>query len=82
MAEDAQAVNSRPIERCSEDVLAGGLITPLHLQLGRATTARGPFEEAPSLTRCLQHADEGVKQFWKKWMHLRVYSQTNCCTEN
>jgi hypothetical protein len=28
------------------------------------------FEEAPSLTRRLQHAGEGVKQFWKKWMHL------------
>ena len=28
------------------------------------------FEEAPSLTRRLQHAEEGVKQFWKKWMHL------------
>jgi hypothetical protein len=28
------------------------------------------FQEAPSLTRRLQHAGEGVKQFWKKWMHL------------
>ncbi|MFN9910305.1 MAG: hypothetical protein ACK56F_30035, partial [bacterium] len=28
------------------------------------------FEETPSLTRRLQHAGEGVKQFWKKWMHL------------
>jgi hypothetical protein len=65
-------VNSRPIARGSEDTQAGGPITPLHLQLGRATVEvpRVRFEEAPSLTRRLQHAGEGVKQFWKKWMHL------------
>ncbi len=64
MAEAAQVVNSHPIARGSEDVLAGGPITPLHLQLGRATVEvpRVRFEEAPSLTRHLQHADEGVKQ--------------------
>jgi hypothetical protein len=68
----AQVVNSRPIARGSEDTQAGGPITPLHLQLGRATVEvpRVRFEEAPSLTRRLQHAEEGVKQFWKKWMHL------------
>jgi hypothetical protein len=72
MAEAAQVVNSRPIARGSEGAQAGGPITPLHLQLGRATVEvpRVRFEEAPSLTRRLQHADEGVKQFWKKWMHL------------
>jgi hypothetical protein len=72
MAEAAQVVNSRPIARGSEDTQAGGPITPLHLQLGRATVEvpRVRFEEAPSLTRRLQHAEEGVKQFWKKWMHL------------
>jgi hypothetical protein len=72
MAEAAQVVNSRPIARGSEDAQAGGPITPLHLQLGRATVEvpRVGFEEAPSLTRRLQHAEEGVKQFWKKWMHL------------
>jgi hypothetical protein len=72
MAEAAQVVNSRPIARGSEDAQAGGPITPLHLQLGRATVEvpRVRFEEAPSLTRRLQHAGEGVKQFWKKWMHL------------
>ncbi len=72
MAEAAQVVNSRPIARGSEDTQAGGPITPLHLQLGRATVKvpRVRFEEAPSLTRRLQHAGEGVKQFWKKWMHL------------
>jgi hypothetical protein len=72
MAEAAQVVNSRPIARGSEDAQAGGPITPLHLQLGRATVEvpRVRFEEAPSLTRRLQHAEEGVKQFWKKWMHL------------
>jgi hypothetical protein len=37
MAEAAQVVNSRPIARGSEDTQAGGPITPLHLQLGRAT---------------------------------------------
>jgi hypothetical protein len=72
MAEADQVVNSRPIARGSEDTQAGGPITPLHLQLGRATVEvpRVRFEEAPSLTRRLQHAEEGVKQFWKKWMHL------------
>ncbi len=72
MAEAAQVVNSRPIARGSEDTQAGGPITPLHLQLGRATVEvpRVRFEEAPSLTRRLQHAGEGIKQFWKKWMHL------------
>jgi hypothetical protein len=82
MAEAAQVVNSRPIARGSEDAQAGGPITPLHLQLGRATVEvlRVRFEEAPSLTRRLQHAGEGVKQFWKKWMHLvfqeKLLSQT------
>ncbi len=40
--------------------------------LGRATVEvpRVRFEEAPSLTQRLQNADGGVKQFWKKWMHL------------
>ncbi len=63
MAEAAQVVNSPPIARGSEDTQAGGRITPLHLQLGRATV------EIPRVQR-LQHADEGVKQFWRKWMHL------------
>ncbi len=72
MAVAAQIVNSRPIARGSEDTQAVGPITPLHLQLGRATVEvpRVRFEEAPSLTWRLQHADEGVKQFWRKWMHL------------
>ncbi len=72
MAEAAQVVNSRPIAWGSEDTQAGGPITPLHLQLGRATVEvpRVRFEEAPSLTRRLQHPGEGIKQFWKKWMHL------------
>ncbi len=58
MAEPAQVVNSRPIARGSEDTQAGGPITPLHLQLGRATVEvpRVRFEEAPSLTQRLQHA--------------------------
>ena len=37
LAEAAQVVNSRPIARGSEDTQAGGPITHLHLQLGRAT---------------------------------------------
>ncbi len=73
MAEAAQVVNSHPMARGSEDILAGSPNTPLHLQLGsRATVAvpRVRFEEATSFSRRLQHADKGVKQFWKKWMHL------------
>jgi hypothetical protein len=28
------------------------------------------FVEAQTLTRRLQYINEGVEQFWKKWMHL------------
>jgi hypothetical protein len=37
VAEAAQAVNSRPIAKNTGDPETGGPITPLHLQLGRAT---------------------------------------------
>jgi hypothetical protein len=82
MAEAAQLVNSQPIARGSEDVLSSGPITPLHLQLGRAIVAvpRAGFEEAPSLTRRLQNADESMKQFWKKWMHLVFQENLLSCT--
>jgi hypothetical protein len=37
VAEAAQMVNSRPIAKNTGDPETGGPITPLHLQLGRAT---------------------------------------------
>ncbi len=37
VAEAAQMVNSRPIAKNTGDTETGGAITPLHLQLGRAT---------------------------------------------
>ena len=53
VAEAAQMVNSRPIARNTGDPETGGPITPLHLQLGRATVEvpRMRFEEAPRLTQ-------------------------------
>jgi hypothetical protein len=70
VAEAAQMVNSRPIARNSEDPSSGGPITPLHLQLGRATVGvpQVRFEESPQLTRRLQYVEEVKRQFWAKWM--------------
>jgi len=75
VAEAAQVVNSRPIARNTGDPETGGPITPLHLQLGRATVEvpRMRFEEAPRLTQRLQFIEETKKQFWKKWMQ-QVFS--------
>jgi hypothetical protein len=63
-------VNSRPIARNSDDPSSGGPITPLHLQLGRATVGvpQVRFEESPQLTRRLQYVEEVKRQFWAKWM--------------
>ncbi len=70
VAEAAQVVNSRPIARNTGDPETGGPITPLHLQLGRATVEvpKMRFEEAPRLTQRLQFIEEAKRQFWKKWM--------------
>jgi hypothetical protein len=70
VAEAAQMVNSRPIARNSDYPSSGGPITPLHLQLGRATVGvpQVRFEESPQLTRCLQYVEEVKRQFWAKWM--------------
>jgi hypothetical protein len=75
VAEAAQVVNSRPIARNTGDPETGGPITPLHLQLGRATVEVPGmrFEEAPRLTQRLQFIEEAKRQFWKKWMQ-QVFS--------
>jgi hypothetical protein len=75
VAEAAQVVNSRPIARNTGDPETGGPITPLHLQLGRATVEvpRMQFKEAPRLTQRLQFIEEAKGQFWKKWMQ-QVFS--------
>jgi hypothetical protein len=75
VAEAAQVVNSRPIAKNTGDPEAGGPITPLHLQLGRATVEvpRMRFEEAPRLTQRLQFIEEAKRQFWRKWMQ-QVFS--------
>jgi hypothetical protein len=75
VAEAAQVVNSRPIARNTGDPETGGPITPLHLQMGRATAEvpRMRFEEAPRLTQRLQFIEEAKRQFWKKWMQ-QVFS--------
>jgi hypothetical protein len=75
VAEAAQVVNSRPIARNTGDPETGGPITPLHLQLGRATieVPKMRFEEAPRLTQRLQFIEEARRQFWKKWMQ-QVFS--------
>ncbi len=75
VAEAAQMVNSRPIAKNTGDPETGGPITPLHLQLGRATVEvpSVKFEEAPRLTQRLQFIKEAKRQFWKKWMQ-QVFS--------
>jgi hypothetical protein len=75
VAEAAQIVNSRPIAKNTGDPETGGPITPLHLQLGRATVEvpKMKFEEAPHLTQRLQFIEEAKKQFWKKLMQ-QVFS--------
>jgi hypothetical protein len=75
VAEAAQTVNSRPIAKNTGDPETAGPITPLHLQLGRATVEvpRMRFEEAPRLTQRLQFIEEAKRQFWKKWMQ-QVFS--------
>ncbi len=75
VAEAAQMVNSRPIAKNIGDPETGGPITPLHLQLGRATVEvpSMKFEEAPRLTQRLQFIEEANMQFWKKWMQ-QVFS--------
>ncbi len=75
VAEAAQIVNSRPIAKNTGDPETGGPITPLHLQLGRATVEvpKMKFEKAPRLTQRLQFKEEAKRQFWKKWMQ-QVFS--------
>jgi hypothetical protein len=75
VAEATQMVNSRPIAKNTGDPETGGPITPLHLQLGRATVEvpKVKFEEAPRLTQRLQFVEEAKRQFWKKWMQ-QVFS--------
>ncbi len=75
VAEAAQIMNSRPIAKNTGDPETGGPITPLHLQLGRATVEvpKMRFEEAPRLTQRLQFIEEAKRQFWKKWMQ-QVFS--------
>jgi hypothetical protein len=75
IAEAAQMVNSRPIAKNTCDPETGGPITPLHLQLGRATVEvpNVKFEEAPHLTQRQQFIEEAKMQFWKKWMQ-QVFS--------
>jgi hypothetical protein len=75
VAEAAQTVNSRPIAKNTGDPETGGPITPLHLQLGRATVEipKIKFEEAPCLTQRLQFIEDAKRQFWKIWMQ-QVFS--------
>jgi hypothetical protein len=75
LQEAALVCNSRPLGWAvtgrSEDVEAGGPITPLHLLLGRATI-EAPLVvfRRPSLTRRLQFVEDVCKGFWKKWSAL------------
>jgi hypothetical protein len=65
-----QIVNSTQIAQSTGDPESGGLITPLHLMLGRASVEvpQVQFNEMPRLTRRLQFVEDAKKQFWKKWM--------------
>jgi hypothetical protein len=79
-AEAKQLVNSRPIAKNTGDPETGGPITPLHLQLGRASVEvpRMKFDEAPRLTQRQQFIAEAKEQFWKKWMQ-QVFSGRMLC---
>ncbi len=68
-------MNSRSIAKNTGDPETGGPITPLHLQLGRATVEVPSmrFVEAPRLTQRLQFIEEAKRQFWKKSMQ-QVFS--------
>jgi hypothetical protein len=72
LCDAAHIVNSRPIAhgKATEDPLEGGPITPLHLQLGRASIEipEATYDLQPSLTRRLQYVSEITAEFWKKWM--------------
>ncbi len=80
VAEATKLVNSRPIAKNTGDPETGGPITPLHLQLGRASVEvpKMRFEEAPRLTQRLQFVAEAKEQFWKKWMQ-QVFSGRMLC---
>jgi hypothetical protein len=54
----------------SKDPTSGGPITPLHLQLGRASIEipEVKFDLSPSLTKRLRSLKEIKSEFWKKWM--------------
>jgi hypothetical protein len=67
-----RGLNSRPIARSkpSEDLTSGGPITPLHLQLGRASIEipEAKFDLSSSLTKRLKYLEEIKTEFWKMWM--------------
>jgi hypothetical protein len=65
----AQTVNSHRERQAAEDPTRGP-ITPLHLQLGRATVEipEAKFDLQPSLTKILKYMEEIKKEFWDKWM--------------
>lgn len=71
--ETALIVNSRPVgvKARSEEVEAGGPITPLHLLLGRAT-AEAPkiVSTRVGLMERLEFVDEVKRSFWKKWIAI------------
>ncbi len=49
---------------------SGRPITPLHLQVGRASVEvpQMRFNEMPKLTQRLQFVEDAKMQFWNKWM--------------
>ncbi len=72
LAEAAQAINSRPIalSKPSDDPTSGGPITPMHLQLDRASIEipEVQFDLRPNLTKRLKYLEDIKVEFWKKWM--------------
>ncbi len=72
LEEAVQVVNSSPIAwgKQSKNHTYEGPITPLHLQLGRASVEllEVNFDLNPSLTKRLRYMDDIKKEFWKKWL--------------
>ena len=76
--EIGQIINSRPLgiySRPGSDPLDGGIITPNHLLLGRATNAipNLKFTNVNNLKR-IKFLTDTVKEFWVKWKIVVFHS--------
>src|SRR5450830_652347 len=71
MTEATYKVNSRPLARPTSDDNFGNIITPLHLQLGRATIAIPDmrFDQRADLSKRVKFVNNALAEFWDKYQH-------------